>query len=372
MGGSESLQNFQYSIDIPGSEAHGSSRTYVNPSAKAYLTCRLPSSAETVYQNFKASVASYSERLFLGTRTKNPDNTFGNYTWLTYGEANRRVERIGWGLQKLGIAEKNEDGHSFLGLYAKNRSEWLMVDLACTFQNIISVPIYDTLQSDALDYMVCQTGMTAIAGSDKSILNVLKLRKEGNLSALSILIQFEPITEALRKECRELDLQLYSLEEVEKMQTSGTDNPPDPSSLYTICYTSGTTGRAKGAMLKHSNIISAIGGVQQMGLGFNEADSVISYLPLAHMMERIACHTLLSVGAAIGFFQGDILKLREDLAVLKPTIFISVPRLFNRFYDLITQQLAELTSNEAFTITSINPKLSEPIHLTHLMRASPP
>jgi long-chain acyl-CoA synthetase len=70
-------------------------------------------------------------------------------------------------------------------------------------------------------------------------------------------------------------------------------------------------------------------------------DVHVSYLPLAHMYERTIAETLISFGAAIGFYAGDILKLMDDIQTLKPTVFASVPRLFNRMYDKINQTIAQ-------------------------------
>jgi len=67
---------------------------------------------------------------------------------------------------------------------------------------------------------------------------------------------------------------------------------------------------------------------------FKPEDVHLSYLPLAHIMERIAFHHLLIFGMSIGFYQGDILKIKEDLAELKPKLFVTVPRLFHRFHDI--------------------------------------
>lgn len=343
MGGSESSMDFQYTIEIPGSDKPGESCIFVHPQAKAYLASSLPSGAHTLYESFKHSARAFPDKPYLGTRTLNPDGTFGGYEWITYDEVNRKVERIGWGLQRLGLGELNEDGHAFLGLYAKNRAEWILMDLACNFQSITSVPVYDTLQSDSLDYIVEQTGMKGVACSLKSSENILKLKKEGMVSGLRLIIQFEEVTAELKKEFESLGMEIYNIEEVANLATTGTDNPPHPSSLFTIGYTSGTTGKSKGAMVTHSNMIATIAGVRDIGFDFFESDSYLSYLPLAHTMERIAIYYLTAFGASVGFFQGDILKLRDDLAALKPTIFISVPRLFNRFYDLINQQLGDLT-----------------------------
>lgn len=107
--------------------------------------------------------------------------------------------------------------------------------------------------------------------------------------------------------------------------------PPKPEDTATICYTSGTTGTPKGVVLSHANLISSVAGMS-LTVKFYPSDIYISYLPLAHIYER--ANQIMSVysGVAIGFYQGDNLKLMDDLAALRPTIFCSVPRLYNRIY----------------------------------------
>ena len=68
---------------------------------------------------------------------------------------------------------------------------------------------------------------------------------------------------------------------------------------------------------------------------FNTDDVYISYLPLAHVFDRLGCHTILYFGGGIGFFGGNILQITSDLQLLKPTIFPSVPRLLNKVYDRV-------------------------------------
>ncbi|KAF7643604.1 hypothetical protein LDENG_00236620, partial [Lucifuga dentata] len=117
--------------------------------------------------------------------------------------------------------------------------------------------------------------------------------------------------------------------------------PPRPEDLAVICFTSGTTGNPKGAMLTHGNLVSNCSAVIKTiddGYPFSSRDVHISYLPLAHMFERIVEGVMLVSGASIGYFQGDIRLLSDDLITLKPTVFPVVPRLLNRMYDKIFGQ----------------------------------
>jgi long-chain acyl-CoA synthetase len=101
----------------------------------------------------------------------------------------------------------------------------------------------------------------------------------------------------------------------------------------------------KGAMLTQGNLVANIGGLAKFDGMFhlNEDDVYISYLPLAHVFERLLVLACMSNRVQIGFFGGDVLKLKDDLAVLKPTVFASVPRLFTRFYDVMQAKINELT-----------------------------
>jgi long-chain acyl-CoA synthetase len=106
-----------------------------------------------------------------------------------------------------------------------------------------------------------------------------------------------------------------------------------------FCYTSGTTGDPKAAMLSHGNMIAAVRGAKDADLNITDEDSHISYLPLAHSFEKIVFAMNLFVGGKYGFYSGDPLKLLDDMQTLQPTIFISVPRLFNRIYETVHSRL---------------------------------
>eukprot|EP00951_Prasinocladus_malaysianus_P004105 scaffold28990_cov32-Prasinocladus_malaysianus.AAC.4 len=110
--------------------------------------------------------------------------------------------------------------------------------------------------------------------------------------------------------------------------------PPGPDDLCTIMYTSGTTGDPKGVMIKHKNVLAEISALQRylisVGHKQDEHDVFLSYLPLAHIFDRVAEEFYLSIGATIGYWRGDTKGLTEDITTLKPTLFVGVPRVFER------------------------------------------
>lgn len=137
-------------------------------------------------------------------------------------------------------------------------------------------------------------------------------------------------------------IQIHYMGDIEAL---GEANPkpyraPQADHIVTINYTSGTTGDPKGVMLTHSNAVAAASGsfcVCKQGPN----DIICSYLPLAHIYQRVAEHAALWSGTAIGYFHGNILELVDDLKLLRPTVFISVPRLYNRFGGAIKAQTVE-------------------------------
>ena len=114
---------------------------------------------------------------------------------------------------------------------------------------------------------------------------------------------------------------------------------------YTFSYTSGTTDLPKGVIIPHSTYVANIAGLEVFDgeFRFYEDDVYLSYLPLAHVLERLMMIACMANCVQYGFYQGDVTKLRDDLAVLRPTLMLSVPRLYNRFYELMQAKVHELT-----------------------------
>jgi len=166
---------------------------------------------------------------------------------------------------------------------------------------------------------------------------VLKARQEQAELCASLvnIVQFEAVKEDSVKAAADVGLTLRSLADLLAVGAANKvpHSPPLPEQIATFCYTSGTTGDPKGAMLSHGNIVADYSAAIQCGLKLSNTDIHLSYLPLAHMFERIVQAVLWVEGASVGFYQGSTLKVMEDLQALRPTLFPSVPRLFNRIYD---------------------------------------
>jgi len=227
-----------------------------------------------------------------------------------------------------------------LGFFSINNPEYMMGLLACYQYNFITVPLYDTLGDDAIEYIVNQTEMkfclaTAIKGE-------ALLKMKGKLSTLQTIIIFGDYDQKLADLANNLNVKLTKFTEVENdgsNQPSEAENPKSDD-IATISYTSGTTGYPKGVVLTHKNFMSVAAAIKFLSdkdkmFKSSPKEVHISYLPLAHVLELSCVSFMIYGGMAIGFYQGDTLKLLDDIAELKPTVLVSVPRLLNRVYDKV-------------------------------------
>ena len=229
----------------------------------------------------------------------------------------------------------------FLALYAKNREEWVVTDFSCVLSGVTVVTLYDTLGKDSLEYILDQTYIKTVVLSADKLKNIVELKKEGKIGLLTHVIYFDEVKPADLEAAKSSGLTLESYANVLKEGRELADKPVFDEvtfdTFYTFSYTSGTTGMPKGVMLTHRNFVANVGGMEGFDGEFTirDDDVYISYLPLAHVFERVLLLCAMGYKMQYGFFGGDVMKLKEDLAVLKPTIMASVPRLYNRFFDVM-------------------------------------
>jgi long-chain acyl-CoA synthetase len=153
------------------------------------------------------------------------------------------------------------------------------------------------------------------------------------------------LSEVEVKKLEEADFKVYNINDLFEhgKENKVKLNKPSAEDWFTICYTSGTTGDPKGVISTHQNYAATLGGLYKVGVDIKESDTHYSYLPLAHVFERGAHWAIIAVGGKIGYYQGDVTKIKDDCSELKPTIFCSVPRLLNRFYDLMQDGITKVT-----------------------------
>ncbi|KAL2609860.1 hypothetical protein R1flu_028433 [Riccia fluitans] len=282
----------------------------------------------TLHDNLANSARVYEDCKYLGARVRREDGSAGEYKWMTYGEVGAARSAIGSALVKHGIPKG-----SCVGLYMINRPEWVIVEQACNSYSYVSVPLYDTLGADAVQYIINHAEINAVFCTQDKLQTILSCLSELPTIRLIGVIVDERNALPLPSISGVEILSFRSLE-AEGIAHPSPFVPPAPEDTATLCYTSGTTGTPKGVVLTHRNLITSCAGYTR-GQQVSTNDVHVSYLPLAHIYERMNVITACHYGCGVGFYQGDVLKLLEDLEALKPTMFSSVPRLYNRIYDRI-------------------------------------
>lgn len=291
---------------------------------------------ENLYDSFLGGEKKSNNGPCLGTKPPDSDT----YVWKSYSEVRELALQFGSGLIEKGFKGGDE---TFVGIYASNREEWAITDIACTAYNIVSVPLYDTLGETSTKFIVNLVGITAVFCDNFKKVNRLLDQKPETESLKLIVVSKDEIPEEVASKGKEVGVELVTYKE---MLAIGKKNLRDPTpaknnDLFTICFTSGTTGDPKGVMLTHANQLCMAASVGAVGISVSSADSHLSYLPLAHSFERTILWVILACGAKYGFYSGDTKKLLEDVATLKPTVFIVVPRVLNRIYDKVTAGVKE-------------------------------
>ncbi|KAM9129611.1 long-chain-fatty-acid--CoA ligase 6 isoform 2-T6 [Pangshura tecta] len=291
--------------------------------------------ARTMYEVFRRGFNISENGPCLGFRKpKQP------YQWLSYKEVSERAEALGSGLLQQGCKPSTSQ---FIGVFAQNRPEWIISELACYTYSMVVVPLYDTLGHGAIRYIINTADISTVicdkAEKARILLDHVEKRETPGLKSIILMDSFEKDLKERGKRC---GVEIQSMQDVEACgrESWHVPVPPQPEDLF-VCFTSGTTGNPKGAMLTHRNVVADFSGflkVTESQWAPTCEDVHISYLPLAHMFERMVQSVVYCHGGRIGFFQGDIRLLSDDMKALRPTIFPVVPRLLNRMYDKIFSQ----------------------------------
>nr|XP_009677427.1 PREDICTED: long-chain-fatty-acid--CoA ligase 6 [Struthio camelus australis] len=292
--------------------------------------------ARTMYEVFRRGFNISENGPCLGFRKpKQP------YQWLSYKEVSERAEALGSGLLQQGCKPSTEQ---FIGVFAQNRPEWIISELACYTYSMVVVPLYDTLGPGAIRYIVNTADIsTVICDKPEKARVLLDHVERKETPGLSSIILMDPFEKDLQERGARCGVRIQTMHEVEECgrERRHVPVPPRPEDLSIVCFTSGTTGNPKGAMLTHGNVVADFSGflkVTEKVIFPRQDDVLISFLPLAHMFERVIQSVVYCHGGRIGFFQGDIRLLSDDMKALRPTIFPVVPRLLNRMYDKIFSQ----------------------------------
>lgn len=258
----------------------------------------------------------------------------GAWRAISSEELKTAVEELSMGLRALGIAKGDR-----VALLSENRPEWAYADLASLCAAAVDVPIYATLLPQQVLYLLNDSGArVCFVSSHAQAKKVLEVR--GQAKALEHVVLFDeaplegtmPLAE-LRAKGREALAR-------DPLAVRSRAAEVQAEDLATFIYTSGTTGDPKGVMLTHHNLVS---NVLSAGAPFAEmgpADTALSFLPLCHVFERMGgYYMMLHRGVTIAYAE-SVDKVPENMLEVKPSLMLSVPRLYEKIYARVNEKVA--------------------------------
>ncbi|KHF25278.1 AMP-dependent synthetase/ligase [Solemya velum gill symbiont] len=260
------------------------------------------------------------------------EKSWNSYTWKESLEEVARWQEM--------LARENLSAGDRVAILLRNCPEWVFFEQAALSLGLVVVPLYTDDRPDNVGYIIEDAGIRLLLIQDAGRWKRLAPSVENENNPLQRVLIMEPGSEA--DKCARNDDRVHLIEN--EIPALGVEYKPrqggDINSLATIVYTSGTTGRPKGVMLSHYNILSIAHSGMTMISVFVE-DTFLSFLPLSHTLERtVGYYVPVMTGACIVYAR-SVGQLAEDLVDHKPTILIAVPRVFERVYNKIQDQLSK-------------------------------
>jgi long-chain acyl-CoA synthetase len=290
-----------------------------------------------IAQRYKGGIY---DRSMYGVVPRVAPETYGE---VTYGQLRDIVRRLAAGFRDLGLTAGDR-----VAIFANTRMEWAQTDLALLAAGCVVTTVYTESGPDQIRYLLEDPGATAVVVENEELLDgVLAVEDELDLS--NIVLIDEPRTAGSRED-------VHSLGEVYERGQDTYDHDAyqswleerDPDDLASLIYTSGTTGEPKGVELTHWNFRANIHQARRrfnssvrQGISIGPETTSMSFLPMAHVFERLVGHFLmLGSGATVGYAENPD-TLSEDLQQVQPTVAASVPRVYERIFDTMREQAGE-------------------------------
>jgi long-chain acyl-CoA synthetase len=274
---------------------------------------------DNLVEIFEDSVKKYANNPLFGTK-----NSSGTYEWITYSDFSRMVDGIRSGLVGLGV--KKGDA---VGIIANNRTEWAVCCYASYGVGALFVPMYEAELEKIQKYIIRDSGLKVLFVSKKELYEkaLTWVNEIDSLKHVFIIDEKGPNSYQ--------DLMDNGLKKVIPAIR------PKSSDIAGLIYTSGTTGDPKGVLLSHGNFSSQVHALRKSFYMLDDKTRTLSFLPWAHSYGQTAeLNTLLKLGGSTGFAEGPA-TIVGDLQLVKPTMLVAVPRVFNRVYDGILMKIRD-------------------------------
>lgn len=283
----------------------------------------------------RSNAAEFSSRLALKYRRQ------GSFVTLTYAAYYERALMVARGLGKMGVKPGDR-----IAILSENRAGWVIADMGILCTGSVTVPIYPTNTPEQIEYMINHSGAKIVFVSGKfQYGKLLKVRE--SIPGLELVVSFErflgdpklPVTTFYQ--LSEID---SPISDDEKREIEAKINLIKPDDMLTLIYTSGTTGVPKGVMLSHNNILTNTQYLTEQSGAIDKNDILLSFLPLSHILERTAGYYMTIRNGALMAFADSIEKVPENMFEIRPTVMVSVPRLFEKIYHRIYENAHQMPS----------------------------
>lgn len=271
---------------------------------------------------------------------------FGVWRAVTWKESGQVVREVATGLMALGL----EPGDR-VSIASNTVEEWLFTDFAVMSAGGISSGIYPTDAANQVEYLLSDSGSQFVfVEDDEQLDKVLEVR--GRIPALRKIIVFD--MEGLFDFEDEQVISYDALRELgiqfEKQHSTAWSERRalcvDPGDTAILVYTSGTTGKPKGACLSHRSVLAVVGAANE-AIPQYVGDERMAFLPLCHVAERSGCYSSMAAGTILNFVE-NYETVPENIREISPTIAAAVPRVWEKFYSSVRVQLSEATALQRF------------------------
>ena len=288
------------------------------------------------------------EETSMGAIFQNRVQEYGDRTLVMYKDSNGTWREISWnGINEMVrnlayyLISKGIQPGDKVALFSPNRYEWWVADLAILSIGAVNVPIYATNSVAECSYIIENSdSKICFAGTREHMEKIIEVRK--NNPNLGEIITFDSINNGIEgvidlKEAMEQGSHYEKKEEFEARL-----KPIKMDDTATIIYTSGTTGNPKGVMLTHRNFVSNVNQLYDVDPDFLSPDHLfLSFLPLAHVLERtVGYYAPIFLGKKVAFAE-DITKLLENFQEIRPTFIVSVPRIYEKVHAGINAKVSD-------------------------------
>jgi long-chain acyl-CoA synthetase len=276
-------------------------------------------------------------RLFLNAcRThRKPDRMMvkrdGAWRPIATDEFETTVRRLSLGFQALGLKPGDR-----VALLSENRPEWVIADFATLTAGGVTVPIYTSLLPDQIRHIVDDSGAKIVVCSDRDLLRKVEAVRSALPSVEHVVLIEGEAPAGTLAFAGVLD-RGKRLDETSPGSFERLAEAARPGDLASVIYTSGTTGLPKGVMLSHANFVSNIDSLRA-AIDFRADDTILSFLPLSHVLERTATFLFVHSGSTIAYAE-SIEAVAANMVEVRPTIVVSVPRLFEKIYSRVMDQI---------------------------------